>query len=253
MAALVFERHRQLPEGVPNAIRSAILSMIPEPHVARILDIGAGSGRIGRAFVEAGEKYVGLDLSLGMLHEFGSKNAVLVQADAEYLPFPDHTFGAVMLIHVINGAREWTRILGEAQRVLAKAAPLILGHRATPNDGLDVQLKEYLHAILHRMGVSPGGNMQNRDRALELLASASKKAEHVIVASWTAARTPREFLERHRTGARFSALPIAVQRSALDEVRTWAEARFGSLDRVFSEEHTFQLHAFTFQEKGVNP
>ena len=252
LTAPVFERQRRLPEGVPDAIRSAILSLLPERRAPRILDIGAGTGRIGRAFVNAGDRYVGLDLSLGMLREFGAKDAVLLQADAEHLPFADYTFSAVLLIQVLSGARDWTRLLEEARRVLAEGAPLILGHTVTPKNGVDVQLKEHLYAILHRRGISPGENMQNRDRALQLLASTSKKCEHIIVASWSAARTSREFLERHRTGARFSALPVAVQQSALDELKSWAERRFGSLDRVLPEEHTFQLHAFTFGENGEN-
>ncbi len=246
LAAPVFERYRRLPEGVPEAIRYAILSLIPRGREPRILDIGAGTGRIGRAFVNAGDKYVGLDLSLGMLREFGARHGLLLQADAEFLPFADCTFGAVLLIQVVSGAREWASILGEARRVLADGAPLILGHTASANDGLDVQLKEHLHATLRMLGVASGEIIQNRQRALEFLVSASRSVEHVIVQSWTAARTPREFLERHRAGARFSALPETIRHIALEELRVWAEIRFGSLDRVFPEKHTFQLHAFTF-------
>ena len=36
----------------------------------RLLDLGAGTGRIGWPFVAAGDDYVGVDLSLGMLREF---------------------------------------------------------------------------------------------------------------------------------------------------------------------------------------
>ena len=40
---------------------------------ARLLDLGAGTGRIGRPFVAAGDDYVGVDLSLGMLREFARR------------------------------------------------------------------------------------------------------------------------------------------------------------------------------------
>jgi SAM-dependent methyltransferase len=250
LVAPIFERHRQLPAEVPEAIRCAILALIPGRAVPRILDIGAGTGRIGRAFVNAGDKYVGLDLSFAMLREFGLRNAALLQADAEHLPFLNQTFDAVLLLHVISGAPEWVRIVGEARRVLAEGAPLILGHREVPIAGLDAQLKERLHAILQRMGLPAGESMLNRERALEFLKSTSRTADHVTVASWTASRTPRQFLERHRTGARFSMRPAAVQQSVLDELRAWAETRFGSLDRTFREEHTFQLQSFTFQEQS---
>ena len=39
----------------------------------RILEIGCGTGRIGSQFTAAGDNYLGVDLSLGMLREFQQK------------------------------------------------------------------------------------------------------------------------------------------------------------------------------------
>ena len=87
-AAPAFDRHRRLPDEVSQAIRSAILSAIATTGRPRILDIGAGSGRVGRMFVAQGDDYVGLDCSAGMLRVFrqradmGNHHAPrLVQAD----------------------------------------------------------------------------------------------------------------------------------------------------------------------------
>ena len=82
--APAFERHRALPGDVPAAVRVAVLAAaeVPSP---RLLDVGAGTGRFGRPFVAAGDFYVGIDLSLGMLREF-ARNAAsprLAQADGE--------------------------------------------------------------------------------------------------------------------------------------------------------------------------
>lgn len=244
-AAPAFERYRSLPEEVPEAIRSAVLSHIARQR-PRILDIGAGTGRIGRAFVNAGDNYVGLDLSMRMLSEFQSVEAMLVQADAERLPFSDRIFDAVLLIQVVSGARDWTRILVEARRVLAMGAPLMVGHIVRPKNGVDLQLREHLDSTLRRMGSPLGQNMQNRQQALDFLKSDSRLTKHSVVASWTSSRTPQAFLENHQTGARFAALPERIRRSALDELSAWAETRFGPLESVFQEEHTFHLHAFTF-------
>ena len=68
--APTFERYRGLPRGVPEAIRSAILQATRKQPPARVLDLGAGTGRIGKAFVAADDFYVGVDASLGMLQEF---------------------------------------------------------------------------------------------------------------------------------------------------------------------------------------
>jgi ubiquinone/menaquinone biosynthesis C-methylase UbiE len=44
-----FERFRVLPSGVPEAIRSAIWTAVEIPSPARVLDLGAGTGRFGKS------------------------------------------------------------------------------------------------------------------------------------------------------------------------------------------------------------
>src|SRR6266851_3692697 len=92
-----------------EAIRAAVLDVLGGTSHPRVLDLGAGSGRIGRAFVAAGDDYVGVDLSLGMLRQFARRGDMngrrprLLQADGERLPFGDATFDAVLLIQVFGG------------------------------------------------------------------------------------------------------------------------------------------------------
>jgi predicted TPR repeat methyltransferase len=56
--APTFERYRALPRGVPESIRSAILQATRKQPSARVLDLGAGTGRIGKAFVAANDFYL---------------------------------------------------------------------------------------------------------------------------------------------------------------------------------------------------
>src|SRR5215207_2706777 len=102
-----FDRHRALPEGVSEAIRAAVLAAIDAPSRPWLLDLGAGTGRIGLPFVAAGDDYVGVDLSLGMLREFARRRGSsprLVHADGRRLPFADATFDAVMMVQVVGAA-----------------------------------------------------------------------------------------------------------------------------------------------------
>src|SRR5258708_7655010 len=97
-----FDRHRILPDGVAEAIRAAVLASIDTPQ-PRLLDLGAGTGRVSWPLAAAGDDYVGVGLSRGMLSAFLGRAAWsgapprLVQADGRHLPFPDATFHAAML------------------------------------------------------------------------------------------------------------------------------------------------------------
>jgi ubiquinone/menaquinone biosynthesis C-methylase UbiE len=70
-----FERFRALPAGVPAAIRDALWDALGSPPGARLLDLGAGTGRIGAAFVAAGDAYIAVDPSARMLAHFAAKVA----------------------------------------------------------------------------------------------------------------------------------------------------------------------------------
>jgi ubiquinone/menaquinone biosynthesis C-methylase UbiE len=243
-----FERHRGLPHGVPEAIRSAIWAAANLPAVARVLDIGAGTGRIGKAFIAAGDFYVGVDTSLAMLKEFraASESVLLAQADAQQLPFCDGAFDVVLLMQVLSGVGDWQSVLCEALRVLRPGGSLTVGHTVSPESGIDAQLRRQLAAILDEMQVIWHRPQESRRRALGWLESSANHHMHTLAASWNVTTTAREFLQRRSTGARFAALPITVQEQALEKLRLWAEATFGSVNADFLEQRNFELDIFTF-------
>ena len=236
---------RALPEGVPQNIRAAVLAAVDAPS-PRLLDIGAGTGRIGWPFVAAGDDYVGIDLSFGMLREFAQRGgaARLAQADAARLPFADATFDAVMLVHVFGGMRGWRRVLAEARRMLRAHGALIIGRAVAPADGVDARMKQRLAELLAERRVTLDSHNAREDVERSLVAVAAPRS--VTVATWSAERTPRRFLDRHRGGARFAALPEPVKQEALAALAGWAAAAFGGLDAAVAEQHAFELQIFTF-------
>jgi demethylmenaquinone methyltransferase/2-methoxy-6-polyprenyl-1,4-benzoquinol methylase len=248
-AAPTFERHRALPDGVPEAIRAAVLEA-SDASSPRLLDLGAGTGRIGIPFIAARDDYVGVDLSFGMLSEFKRRAAEcapaprLVQADGERLPFADASFDAVMLIQVFGGMRGWRRLLAEARRVLRGAGVLVLGRALAPPDGLDARMKQQLALLLDEIG-APADRTNTRQDAQGWLEHEGR-GTRLVAATWTARRTPRGFIERHRTGARFSALPQPVKDDAMRRLGAWAGETFGSLDAASVEPHQFELRLFRF-------
>jgi len=240
-----FDRHRALPEGVPQAIRAAVLAAtgVPSP---RLLDLGAGTGRIGRPFVAAGDDYVGVDSSLGMLREFAASAAhpPLAQADGECLPFGDTTFDAVLMVQVFGGMRGWRRVLAETRRVLRPHGALLIGRVVAPADGLDARLKQRLAELLAERRVAIERRNVRDDVERSLAGVATCRA--VTAATWSAERTARRYLDRQRTGARFATLPAAAAEDALAALAAWATSTFGGLDAAVRETHAFELQIFTF-------
>lgn len=241
-----FERYRGLPNGVPEAIRKAVWESTGAQPGSRVLDLGAGTGRIGRAFVEGGDSYVGVDFSLLMLREFRSRNspASLLQADGTQLPFPDGSFELVLLMQVLSGTPNWRDLLCETVRVTLVGGSVVVGHTVTPPGGVDAQMKMQLALILEEISAPSHQSKKGREQALDWLEAGSSQRVRVTAASWNVLRTPREFLDRHRSGAQFSKLPVAVQEEALKKLSAWANTTYGSLDKVFSETHSFELHVF---------
>ena len=241
-----FERDRALPDGVGAAVRAAVLDAagVARP---RLLDLGAGSGRIGRPFVAAGDDYVGADLSLGMLQAFAARRdgaARLVQADGLRLPFGDAAFDAVMLVQVFGGMSAWQTFAGEVRRVLRTPGAVLIGRTVAPEDGVDARMKRQLGVIL---GEGDGRGGKAREKVEQIFRAGATHSERRSVASWSAQRTPRQFIGRHRSGARFSKLPDAVKDDAMRKLGAWAEQAFGSLDAASSETHSFELHVFRFE------
>ena len=251
--ASTFERHRALPNSVIEAIRSAIWTAARLPDHARVLDVGAGTGRIGKAFLAAGDFYVGVDSSFAMLREFSakpefreSKTSLLAQAEGGQLPFQNASFDLVLLMQVLSGAGNWRPLLDECRRVLRPGGIIAVGHTKSPESGVDAQLKRQLVAILDAMQVPWHQPRESRRQALAWLEAASVRHRYREAARWAVTTSAEEFLSRHRTGARFAALPPAIQEEALAKLRAWAETNFGSVNTGFEEQHSFELGIFEF-------
>ncbi|MPY66816.1 methyltransferase domain-containing protein [Deinococcus sp. SDU3-2] len=107
---------RQLGLGWPE---EPLLNALRLSPTARVLDVGAGEGRLLRALRARGHRgeVVGLDPEPGE----GVQRGV-----AEQLPFPDASFDAVLLVRVLAHLHDPARAVAEARRVLRPGGRLVV-------------------------------------------------------------------------------------------------------------------------------
>jgi hypothetical protein len=82
---------------------------------------------------------------------------------------------------------------------------------------------------------------------------ATKCSRHVeiVAAEWAVEHSPRQFMLRKLTAAKFALLPAEVRKAALQSLADWAEKSIGPLDRPIGELHHFSLKLYWFE--GGNP
>ncbi|MCS7254231.1 MAG: methyltransferase domain-containing protein [Armatimonadota bacterium] len=109
-------------------------------QISFVLDVPCGTGRIFQLLSQKGIKFIGADISHAMLLEAMGKPKShleglvgLVVSDAEWLPFKDGTFDAVMCIRfMFHVPREiQLRILKEMRRVTNRWGIVEFRHRYT--------------------------------------------------------------------------------------------------------------------------
>ncbi len=86
--------------------------------VSAILEVGVGTGRIGRPLLDRGFDLTGVDASWGMLARARAKGlARLVHGSGLRLPFRDAAFDGTLFVHVLHLLDDPLAALSEAGRV----------------------------------------------------------------------------------------------------------------------------------------
>lgn len=96
-----------------------LLHDLPSPW----LEVGIGTGR----FAAALDVPYGIDPSLGALKLAGARGRHVVAGRGEALPFPDQSFGAIVLVVTLCFVADPLSVVREARRVLRLDGAIVLG------------------------------------------------------------------------------------------------------------------------------
>lgn len=118
-------------EGYLNSFeKGQALPLLGDIKNKKILDVGAGTGRLSLELSKMGADVVALDISPEMLKILKRKNFRIqtVVGDVENLPFPNDSFDVVTAAFLIVHLKNPERFFDEAYRVLKDGGKLLVSN-----------------------------------------------------------------------------------------------------------------------------
>lgn len=226
--------------GLPLLAQERLIRLVDdlaEGSRLRILDVGAGVGRLSLPMLIRGHDVVAIDISPAMLAQMALKLAAaspligscrLVRADVAALPFAEDTFEAALVANVLYLVPDWRAALTEVSRVLQPdGALLFVMERSTSSPELerfDTRWREIIEATGYR---HPPSSARDDEVVIEVEDRATT-CDTRELATWTIEQTVDEALDRYGERLRplYAAVPDATWRHAVDTFTTWARTDF---------------------------
>lgn len=248
-AARFDERAGLPPEACRVIARRALELACVEPG-ALVVEIGPGTGQIGQWFGDA-VRYLGVDLSAGMLKEFADRvgdqpgNRALIKADANSI-WPVMSRAARLIfgsraLHLLNPEH----VAAEAWRVASRTgATLLIGRIERPRDSVRSLMAREMNERLRRRGFE-GRRGEQRDRRLSdaCCRQGAQLLPITPVARWPVLSNPRQSIDSWRSIEKLGGIqvPVTIRDEVLAELEAWARDMFGGLDEPVASEETYVL------------
>jgi ubiquinone/menaquinone biosynthesis C-methylase UbiE len=249
-AASYYDQTRTLPEPIGKQGMQAILD-IAGP-TARILEVGAGTGRISIPLLERGLNLIGCDLSSKMLRRLQEKSpsARIAQSDAALLPFPAASFDIVLTAHVLHLIPPWRDALREFRRVLMPGGAFLnVSTWAPVGVSSTVKIREFWRGWISAKGVDAGHpGARTQEELLQGLRSLGADITEVEAIRFAYSFNLREELERFesRVYSETWEIPDALFDASIKELRVWATDEFGTLDQQIEDQVRFVINVARF-------
>ncbi len=246
-----YDQSRSLPPGVQEAIVAALAARLPEG--ARVLDMGAGSGRLALPLAARGFGVVAADLSPEMLAHLRAKRPAgaafpqPVLTDAMHLPFRNAAFPAAFSVHTLHLVADLPAALGEIRRVLAQGGSFALGYiDHDPAAPIGWTLHAWRQALAARGHDLHAPMWRDYPEIVAALAARWGTPHTVEAARWQKTVVPVDVLESVSTRqfTPYWGLPDDEHAAIVAELRAAARAAFGDLHRPRPDPRRFVWHFF---------
>lgn len=248
-----FDQRAGVPPDAVQAVAAALVEIAGPVDGQRWLEVGAGTGGLSLPLLRLPIRYTGFDRSAAMLEVFRER------ADAA---------GLVAELHVADGNGRWPAEEGgvnvvfsaralhhldpehaaaETRRVLrAPGGWMVLGRVRRPPDSPKSMLRRQMRRMLEARGFA-GRSHEARAGAVfaALEAAGGRRMEPRVAARWTGAHRPADSLAswEGKSGLAGIEVPTEIKARVLDELRGWALAEYGDIDRPLEQVESFELDA----------
>ena len=247
--AHIFDQRAGLLSGDSRQIAATVLELGRVGATDVVVEVGAGTGQIG-AWLAASRRYVGFDLSDGMLRHFRARLSgraaahVLVRADGNRgWPLAAGAARAIFssrALHLLDGEH----VADEVFRVATPAgATLIIGRIERAPESVRARLAREMRGMVRRHGFEPRGDQQHHRLTEACLQRGAVTLEPVTAATWPVTASARQSLEAWRPlpGLGGVEVPDEIRRAVLAELEAWAADVFGGLDQPFESQEAYVL------------
>jgi ubiquinone/menaquinone biosynthesis C-methylase UbiE len=249
--AATYDQRTGLSEQHCQAIAQAVLRLAEAMPGDLVFEVGAGTGMLGTWLARPPLRYVGLDLSHGMLTAFQRRQAgqgatpFLLQADGNHAwPLAAGTARVIFssrALHLLDLAH----VVAESGRVAqAAGASLIIGRIQRPAGSLPSIMQQAMQRLLRQHGFAGhAGEPHQRQLLAVMVQRGATVLGPLVVGRWTVMRTPAQSVEAWRSKPGLGGLDVApvVKRTILDALRRWAQATFGDVRREVICEEAYVL------------
>lgn len=259
-----FDERAGVPEEAARSVAHELRRLASFTFGGLVVDIGAGTGTVGRYVAGPAVRYLGLDLSLPMLHVFAAKmqqakqsqlSTLLVRADANRTwPLAPGSAAVVFFsrsLHLLVPEH----VTSESVRVVSSKKAFIAAGRVrrSPGGARALLRENLLSRLADRAIIGNRGEEALRRVMVELQGRGRRivEVDRLVVARWTRQETWHQSLDAWRRQPGLAGVPVeaAVKETILGELAGWAKERFGPLDAVTVSDEQYELDLIEIDAK----